>query len=119
MTAPAIDALKTLGYEVTPSKSQPGRYRWWRSTGSDGESVPEQELSEMTFDSALTAWQDAQADALLLFPPDSKIVISTRPTYADPALGWATTLRAMGKGYRVAFNSRPFHPGNDSIKIEY
>jgi hypothetical protein len=34
-----IDTLRTQGYSVEPSKSQAGKFRWWRETGSDGVSV--------------------------------------------------------------------------------
>lgn len=58
--------LKRNGYSVEPSRSQPGRYRWWRDTGSDGQSVPERELSETTFDDEAQAWDAARVDAKTL-----------------------------------------------------
>lgn len=57
------DELKCNGYSVEQSRSQPGRYRWWRDTGSDGQSVPERELSERTFESEAQAWEAAKVDA--------------------------------------------------------
>lgn len=58
--------LKQHGYEVEPSRSQPGRFRWWRNTGSDGVSVPARELSETTFGSEGEAWVGAARDAEII-----------------------------------------------------
>jgi len=58
--------LQEAGYSVMASRSQAGRFRWWRETGSDGVSVPKRELSEKTFDSADDAWVGARHDAAIL-----------------------------------------------------
>lgn len=63
--------LQGLGYSVMGSKSKPGRFRWWRETGSDGASVPRRELSEATYGTADEAWQAAQGDARIVAPQDT------------------------------------------------
>jgi len=60
------EQLKAMGYEVAPSKSQPGRFRWWLNTGGDGVSVPPRECSEVTFETEGAAWEAAQTDAEIL-----------------------------------------------------
>jgi hypothetical protein len=65
-TGTKVDELKGKGYSVEPSRSQAGRWRWWRDTGSDGHSVPERELSEAAFDSECQAWEAALVDARTL-----------------------------------------------------
>lgn len=67
-----IETLRTQGYTVEPSrsKSQAGRFRWWRETGSDGVSVPKRELSETTFATEAEAWDSARADSDILFGQD-------------------------------------------------
>jgi hypothetical protein len=62
-----IDTLRMQGYSVDPSKSQAGRFRWWRETGSDGVSVPKRELSETTFTTEADAWDAAKRDSDKLF----------------------------------------------------
>lgn len=69
-----IDALRTQGYSVEPSKSQAGKFRWWRETGSDGVSVPKRELSEATFTTEDDAWDAARADSNILFSQESNNV---------------------------------------------
>ncbi len=54
--------LQANGYSVMASRSQLGRFRWWRETGSDGVSVPKRELSETTFGTADEAWGAAASD---------------------------------------------------------
>lgn len=76
MNTQEIDTLRTLGYSVEPSKSQAGKFRWWRETGSDGVSVPKRELSETTFITEADAWDAAKADSDIVFGGSLKLTIT-------------------------------------------
>ena len=57
---------------MEPSKSQAGKFRWWRETGSDGVSVPKLELPETTFVTEADAWDAVKADSDIVFGQESK-----------------------------------------------
>ena len=57
--------LVALGYEVRPSKSKPGLYRWWLDLGGDGVSVPPWECS-LPFPSIEKAWTDVRTNNNLM-----------------------------------------------------
>jgi hypothetical protein len=94
--ASLIDRLRSVGYDVMPSKSQIGRFRWWKDIGGDGVSVPPKELSDTTFSNERGAWlavlEDGQStevgfddDAMEL--PDFDGVDDTAP--------WLDRVRAL------------------------
>lgn len=64
MTGEVMAGLIEKGYAVRASKSQPGRFRWWMATGSDGESVPKEELAEETHATEEEAWAAALLDSM-------------------------------------------------------
>jgi hypothetical protein len=63
-TAMTNDDLIAVGYSVAPSRSKPGKFRWWLNTNSDGVSVPVRDCSEKSFSTGNDAWSDARNDAL-------------------------------------------------------
>jgi len=58
------DDLVSVGYSVAPSRSKPGKFRWWLNTNSDGIGVPVRDCSEQSFTTENDAWSDAHRDAL-------------------------------------------------------
>lgn len=51
-----IEQLRAMGYEVRPALKNAAAFRWWKTTDSDGVSVPPLDCSIETFATEAEAW---------------------------------------------------------------